>query len=165
MVELILVMALLCVILGLAAPSLARSFHDRNLTEEATRLLALTEYARDEAVSQGVPMRVWIDAETGHFGAQALPGYEDAGARSKEFTLIDGLRFDLTAGSPGIAKQTGLAGRASAVAGNDVAEFLPDGTLDPSSQSAVRLVDRSASSIEVAQTQDGWGYEIVKEAP
>lgn len=149
LVELILVMALLCVILGLAAPSLSRSIHQHNLDQEATRLLALTEYARDEAESQGVPMSVWIDAATGHFGAEAMPGYEDAGARSKEFTLVDGLRFDVT----GAPRQT------------DVAEFMPDGTLDPSSQPSVRVVDRSNAGIGIAQTTDSWGYEIVKDAP
>ena len=158
-------MALLCVILGLAAPSLSRSIHERNLTQEATRLLALTEYARDEAVSQGVPMNVWIDAATGRFGAQALPGYEDAGARAKQFTLIDGLHFDLHGGSLGASTQTSPPMRAGAMGGNDVVEYLPDGTLDPSSQVSIRLVDRSNSTIEVAQTKDASGYEIVKDAP
>jgi type II secretion system protein H len=159
LVELILVMALLCVILGLAAPSLSRSIHDRNLTQEATRLLALTEYARDESVSQGVPMSVWIDPASGHFGAEAMPGYEDAGARSKEFTLTDGLRFDVSGGARGPTIPGEAAGE------NEVAEYLPDGTLDPSSVASVRLLDRSNSGIEIAQTKDAWGYEIVKEGP
>jgi type II secretion system protein H len=150
LVELVLVMALLCVILGLAAPSLSRSMHQRNLAQEATRLLAVTEYARDEAVSQGAPMVVWIDADTGHFGAKAMPGYEDSGARSKEFTLLDGLHFDTQGTS------VGSAGEA------DAAEFTTDGTLDPSSQTSLRLVDRSNSAIEITQTSDAWGYEIVK---
>jgi type II secretion system protein H len=165
LVELILVMALLCVILGLAAPSLSRSFQERNLAQEATRLLALTEYARDEAISQGVPMSLWIDAATGRFGAQAMPGYEDAGARGKQFSLIDGLHFELLGSSPGAAAQTAPAPGTSALQGNDVAEYLPDGTLDPSSRQSIRLVDRSNSAIEVAQMKDASGYEIVKEAP
>jgi type II secretion system protein H len=165
LVELILVMALLCVILALAAPSLSRSFRERDLTQEATRLLALTEYARDEAVSQGVPMSIWIDPATGHFGAQAMPGYEDAGARGKQFTLIEGLHFDLLGSSPGITKQTAPAIGTAAIGGNDVAEYLPDGTLDPSSRTSIRLVDRSNSAIEVEQMKDASGYEIVKDAP
>jgi type II secretion system protein H len=165
LVELILVMALLCVILGIAVPSLSRSIHERNLEQEATRLLALTEYARDEAVSQGVPMSVWIDSASGHFGAQAMPGYEDAGARGKDFTLITGLRFDMTGASLGAQKQTGLATHAGTFGENEVAEFMPDGTLDPSSQASVRLVDQSSSSIEIAQTKDAWGYEIVRDSP
>ncbi len=150
LVELILVMALLCVILGLAAPSLSRSFRGHNLTEDATRLLALTGYARDEAISQGVPMMVWINTATGHYGVNAMPGYDGSGARSKEFTLLDGLHFDALQNAVEIAGET------------DAAEFLPDGTLDPSSQPTLRIEDQTNASIQVAQTADLTGYEIVK---
>jgi len=147
LVELILVMALLCVILGIAAPSLSRSFHQRNLNQEATRLLAVTEYARDEAISRGVPMIA------GCFGARPKIGFEDSGARVKEFKLTDGLRFDTEKNS---ASSTGT---------NDAVEYEPDGTLDASSQAAFDLVDKSNSSIEVARTSDATGYEIVQNDP
>jgi hypothetical protein len=62
-------------------------------------------------------------------------------------------------------KATGPTMHASSVGESDIAEFLPDGTLDPSSQPSVRLVDRSNSEIEVDQTKDASAYEIVKEAP
>ena len=153
LVELILVMALLCVILGIAVPSLSRSMRQRNLIQEGTRLLGMTEYARDEAVSRGVPMAFWIDAGAGRFGVRAMPGYEDAGARSKEFALIDGVHFD--------AEKTPLAAAGEA----DAAEFLPDGTLDPSSQTALRIEDQSKSGVEIEQMKDGSGYEIVKDTP
>jgi len=153
LVELILVMALLCVILGIAAPSLSRSFHQRNLNQEATRLLAVTEYARDEAISRGVPMIVWVDPDAGCFGARPKIGFEDSGARVKEFKLTDGLRFDTEKNS---ASSTGT---------NDAVEYEPDGTLDASSQAAFDLVDKSNSSIEVARTSDATGYEIVQNDP
>ena len=73
LIELIFVMALLTVVVGFAAPSLARSMRQRNLDGEATRLLAATEYARDEAVSQGVPMTVWINPDTQRFGVEPKP--------------------------------------------------------------------------------------------
>src|SRR4051812_32393951 len=78
LVELILVMVLLTVIVGFAAPSLARSMRQRNLAGEAARFLAATEYAREEAVSQGVPMTVWINAETQRFGVEPKSGYDGA---------------------------------------------------------------------------------------
>jgi len=151
LVEMIMVMVVLCILIGLAAPSLARSFHQRNLTQEATRLLAATEYARDEAVSQGAPMVVWIDAAGGRFGVKALPGYEDSGARNKDFTLINGLHFDTQKGSVDAAGE------------NDAAVFTADGSLDPSSETSVKILDDSNGSIEIAQTSDAWGYEIVKD--
>ena len=152
LVELILVMALLCVILGLAAPSLSRSMRQRDLTQEATRLLALTEYARDEAISKGVPMVVWIDTEAERYGVKPKKGYEDAGTRTKEYALTEGVQFDGARISKGGASET------------DMAEFAPDGTLDSSSQTSVQLVDRSKSAIGIAQTKDAWGYEIVEGA-
>ena len=153
LVELVLVMALLCVILGIAAPSLSNSFHQRNLKQEATRLLAVTEYARDEAISQGVPMVVWIDPAAGYFGARAKTGYESSGARPKQFKLMDGLHFETAKNA---APTTGT---------NAAVEYEPDGTLDASSQLFFDLADQSNSSIEVARTTDATGYEIVLNDP
>jgi len=144
-------MALLCVILAVAAPSLSRSMHGRNLKQEATRLLALTEYARDEAASQGVPMVVWIDPNAGRFGVKIKPGFEDEGVpRDKEFTLTNGMRFD------------GLEVSSTDGGETDAAEFEPDGTLDPSSEPSINLIDQSNASITVTQTSDACGYEIVQ---
>ena len=151
LVEMVLVMGLLCLIFGLAAPSLSRSFHQRNLNAEATRLLAVTEYARDEAASQGVPMVVWIEPQSGRFGARAKAGYENGGAREKEFALSAGLHFEQGKGVLHASDQTAAV------------EFEPDGTLDPSSQPEFRIVDISNNSVDVAQTSNAMGYEIVKE--
>jgi prepilin-type N-terminal cleavage/methylation domain-containing protein len=150
LVELIIVMALLCVILGIAAPSLARSMHEHKLTQEATRLLGITEYARDEAVSRGVPMVVWVDVANGQYGVKEVPGFDPASVRDKQFTLQDGIHFDP-------ARGISSSGQAEA------AEFTTDGTLDPSSQTSLRLVDETNSAIEIAQTNDAWGYQIVKD--
>ena len=150
LVELVLVMALLCVILAVAAPSLSRSMHGRNLKQEATRVLALTEYARDEAASQGVPMVVWIDPGAGRFGVKIKPGFEDeADARDKEFTLTDGLRFN------GIDDRRPEEGRPMRRSLRRMALWTP------SSETSISLVDQSNSSITISQTSDACGYEIV----
>ena len=145
-------MALLALILALAAPTLSRSLRQHKLEQEATRLLALTEYGRDEAVSQGVPMVLWIDSTSGSFGVGAKTGYESDEARTKEFSLDPEVHFNLS--------------QASATPGGIVnaAEFAPDGTLELSSVDSMQLIDQSNSVIALSQTEDGWGYEIVKEA-
>src|SRR5438067_13878805 len=75
LVELILVMAVLATIMALSTPSLSRSLRNRNIEQEAKRFIALTEYARGEAVSQGVPMTIWIDVEAGAFGVEPKAGF------------------------------------------------------------------------------------------
>lgn len=150
LVELILVMALLAVIAAFSAPSLARSLRQRNLDGEAARLLALTEYGRDEAMSQGVPMTVWIDPAGQRMGVGPKTGYEGDDSRTREFTLNADIHFELDRA----ATQGGVV---------EVMEFAPDGAPATSSTDAVRLVDRFESLVTVARTSDGWGYEIVKE--
>ena len=150
LVELILVMALLATILALSAPLLSRSFKQRGLEEDATQLLALTEYARDEAVSQGVPMTVWINPQSGRFGVQAKEGYEGDVSREKTYGLKSGARFDL---SQVPTDRAGLV---------DAADFDPSGTLAEESLADISIVARSNDAISVAQTEDGDRYEIVK---
>ena len=151
LIELILVMALLATFVALAAPSLSRSFKARGLDGEATQLLAVTEYARDEAVSQGVPMTVWIDPTSGHFGVQIKEGFDGDAAREKTWTLGSDTHFDPVDAEAGADSHTVAA------------EFAPEGTLAPESLAAIRIVARSSDAISLTQTADGWGYEIVKE--
>jgi len=150
LVELILVMMLLAVVTAIAVPSLSRSLRQRNLDGEAARLLALSEYARDEAVSQGVPMTVWIDPNAQRFGVEPKAGYEGDDARAKEFALNTDIHFELDRG----ATHDGVV---------DAMEFAPDGSPASSSIDALRLVDRFKSVVTVALSSDGWAYEIVKE--
>lgn len=150
LVELILVMALLAVVAAFSAPSLARSLRQRNLDGEASRLLALTEYGRDEAVSQGVPMTVWIDPKGQRFGVEPKTGYDGDDARTRTFELNADIHFEIDR----TATQNGVI---------EVMEFSPDGSPASSSIDSVRLVDRFQALVTVARTSDRWAYEIVKE--
>ena len=151
LVELIVVMALLALTMAFAAPSLARSMRGRHLDHEATRFIALTEYGRDEAVSQGVPMALWIDAASGRFGIAPKAGYASDDARGREYVLTDGISFDTSGDS---LKQTTSA---------SLIEFAPDGSPEPANVESIRLVDRFSEVVLIARTSDGWGYEIFKE--
>ncbi len=173
LVELILVMALLVVFLGIVVPSVSRSLRQRNLEQEAARLLALTEYGRDEAMGQGVPMDVWIDVDNKSFGVEPKPGYSGTATRTKTFQLNDDMHFDPITGGLTVKPGTGagLTGVPAAPpvqpthGGITAAEFAPDGTLDPGSVATVRLADRTNSGVSVTLTADGYGYQIVKDTP
>jgi type II secretion system protein H len=149
LVELILVMALLAVVAAFSAPSLARSLRQRNLDGEAARLIALTEYGRDEAMSQGVPMSVWVDPKAQRMGVEPKVGFDGDETRAREFELNTDIHFELDR----TATQNGVV---------QVMEFSPDGSPSASSIDSVRLVDRFQSLITVARTSDGWAYEVVK---
>src|SRR6184192_239420 len=62
LIELILVMTILTIAISVTAPALANFFRGRSLDSEARRLLALTRQGQSRAVSEGLPMELWIDA-------------------------------------------------------------------------------------------------------
>src|ERR1035441_5167618 len=95
LIELILVMALLTIVISLTAPKLSRFFHGRTLDSEARRLLALTRSGQSRAVSEGVPMDLWVDPEQGAFGLEAEPSYDTSDPKAVDFTLDSGLQLEV----------------------------------------------------------------------
>src|ERR1039458_10120136 len=95
LIELILVMSLLTVVISLTAPRLSRFFHGRTLDSEARRLLALTMSGQSRAVSEGIPMDLWVDTEQGRFGLEAEPSYDTTDPKAVDFTLDGGLGLEV----------------------------------------------------------------------
>ncbi len=80
-------MGMLLTVLSLAAPSLARFFRGRGLDSESKRFLALIRYAQSRAVSEGVPMVVWLDPEQRLYGLEAESSYVERDERALEFRV------------------------------------------------------------------------------
>jgi type II secretion system protein H len=152
LVELVLVMALLAVITAIAAPSLSGTLRQRQLADEARRILACTEYARDEALSQGVPIVLWMDPATGRFGVQPKQGYPGDNLRSREFQIHADLHFE-------------LPGSDSAPNSPPSIEFTCEGGPAQGSLPWIRIMDRFAAVYFIALSQDGLGYEIRQDPP
>ena len=71
LIELTLVLALLVVITSLAAPAMSNFIRGRALDSEARRLMALMHAGQSRAVSEGLPMVLWVDEKQGAYGLQA----------------------------------------------------------------------------------------------
>lgn len=143
-------MTLLAVVAAIAVPSLSRSMRQRNLDEEATRLLALTEYARNEAVSQGVPMIVWIDATGQRYGLEPKSGFDSDETRARDYDMNPDVQVEVDK----IAASGGVV---------EAIEIEADGAISSSSVESIRLVDRFNEAISISRTTDRWSYELVKE--
>src|SRR3954471_10738870 len=70
LIELILVMALLSVVLAVSAPALSGFFRGRSIDAEARRLVSLIRYGQSRAVSEGVPVVLWINTRQGTYGLE-----------------------------------------------------------------------------------------------
>jgi type II secretory pathway pseudopilin PulG len=173
LIELILVMALLTIVISLTAPSLSKFFRGRTLDSEARRLLALTRSGQSRAVSEGLPMDLWLNVPEGSFGLEAEPSFDASDPKAVEFTVDSGLKIEvvnktIVAPTPTMSqpKQTSTTGTASlprvvlARSGLPTIRFLPDGSISESSPQMLRLTSTDGGSLWLAQSRDGSGYEI-----
>jgi prepilin-type N-terminal cleavage/methylation domain-containing protein len=67
LLELILVMAILALASGMAAPSLGRFSRGRVALDSAAQLLAVIQYAQDRAINTGAAHRLELDASAGTY--------------------------------------------------------------------------------------------------
>jgi prepilin-type N-terminal cleavage/methylation domain-containing protein len=171
LIELILVMAILVMMVSITAPTLSHFFRGRTLNSEARRVLALTRSGQSRAVSEGLPMDLWVDAEQGTFGLEAEPSYETSDSKAVDFTLDGGLRLELkpvvaaattmNTLNPGQRASTASVPRVNLVHANlPTIRFLPDGSISETSPQELRLTDRDGASLWVRQSRDRVNYEI-----
>jgi len=171
LIELILVMALLTIVISLTAPKLSRFFHGRTLDSEARRLLALTRSGQSRAVSEGVPMDLWVDAAQGTFGLEAEPSYDTSDSKAVDFALDSGLQLEVvnqTVAAP--STTTVLSSQPASIASVPrvnlvhadlpTIRFLPDGSLGEASPKKLHLSSSDGGSLWLAQARDGASYEI-----
>lgn len=170
LIELILVMAILTVAVSVTAPTLSNFFRGRSLDSEARRLLALTHGGQSRAVSEGVPVDLWINADEGTIGLEAEASYEDSDPRAAEFKVDSGVQIEVVQPAPTVAPRVLTPGQMPNTASVPPVKlahsslptirFLPDGTIARTSPTRVRLVARDGSSLWLVETSDKCNYEI-----
>jgi type II secretion system protein H len=172
LVELLLVMVIMVAAISISAPMLANFFRGRTLDSEARRLLALTRHGQSRAVSEGVPMLLWVDETKRGYGLKAEPGWEERDPKAEDFKLDQDLHLEIVAANPPQRASSrnqpssgSLAGALAQADGGSLPKvrFLPDGTIDETSPRALRLVDRDGTSVWLAQTANHLNYELRKE--
>ncbi|MGD0650142.1 MAG: prepilin-type N-terminal cleavage/methylation domain-containing protein [Verrucomicrobiia bacterium] len=162
LIELILVLAVLSVVIALGAPTLSRFFRGRTIEEEGQRLLALTRYGQSRAVSECLPMVLWMNPADGTYGVRVQDGYNAGDAKSQttygsgnlsgvgkdvRFQLPDRLRFELEQG-----------GRIQNQMAN--IRFAPDGSIDENSLHRVVIRQDDGDWTAIVQSENQLNYVI-----
>lgn len=166
LIELILVMAILCALLAVMAPTLGAFFRGRTLDAEAKRFLALTRYGQSRAVSEGVPIVLWINAEESSYGLEIQTGYTQSDDQAKDFTLETGLQIE--ASLPPISAATTTASMssqqtASLLLGQNnqpMIRFTPDGFIAETSPETISIRSTDGAVMTIAQSRSRLNYEI-----
>ena len=163
LIELILVMAMLLIVLAVSAPSLSNFFRGRTLDSEARRFVSLTRYGQSRAVSEGVPMVLWIDLRKRSYGLKQEAGYADEDAKAVEFAMGKELNIEVADLPDASARQ----GRPAQPTDPSVPmlRFQPDGFVGETSPQSVVIREekdgaRTDESIWITQSRNRLNYEI-----
>lgn len=184
LIELILVMSLMLIILSLIGPSLSGFFRGRTMDSEARRFLALTRYAQARAVSEGIPMILWIDSQRRQFGVESEYTYAGVDEQSREFALSEDLEIEVQRisnpspkasggsglGSSGLGQSGGMMGSPLGGGRNGLQiRFAPDGSISDTSPDLITLREaprkgqtvRTGGSVTYIAKSPNWlNYEI-----
>jgi prepilin-type N-terminal cleavage/methylation domain-containing protein len=159
LIELILVMALLVVAVSLVSPHLKQFFQGRTLNDEAKQIISLMHDGQSRAVSAGVPMVLWFDADNKKYGLEEEPGYVDKDPKAVEFDLNGNLKIEVPDYDASTASLTGTS-RDTRRQGLPQIVFLSDGTIAEGSPRTVRIIDNDGPMLSLTQSRNRNEYEI-----
>jgi len=151
LIELILVLALLVIITSIAAPTMSKFIRGRALDTEARRLMALMHLAQSRAVSEGLPMMLWVDEKNGGYGLSAETSGQNGDAKGEDLTLDSTLK--LTVANVGTGGQTTFNNLPAV-------KFLADGTIDETSPQTLTLVDADGFGRLFLKNKTRTGYDV-----
>jgi len=150
LIELILVLALLVIVTSLVAPAMSNFIRGRALDSEARRLMALLHAGQSRAVSEGMPMLVWIDEKNGTYGLEAETIGQKGDAKAENLNMDATLQIAVKGGSGSLTTLRTLP----------AIRLLADGTVDEKSPPTVQLTDSAGVTRWLAVTRTRTGYEI-----
>lgn len=172
LIELILVMALLVIVIAVTFPGLQGFFRGRTLESEGRRFLTLTRFAQNRAVTEGIPMTLWIDPLEGTYGLEAQTGFLERDEKAVEYTVDE--KLDIEVAQSGfthaqLTPEQQLRRRTIDASRNAHSEirFAPDGSIDVLSARAVRIGQTGDKdrALWVVLTENRNGYQVQNDEP
>lgn len=151
LIELVLVMALLVVAVSIVAPRMAGFIRGRALDSEARRMAAVLNAGQARAVSEGMPIVLWVDTKQNAYGLQEETPDKNGDQKAEDFTADENVEI--------LVPKTGST-TPTTFKNLPAIRFLPDGTVDPDSPQMLQLQDSGGSSLWLVETSNRTGYEI-----
>jgi type II secretion system protein H len=162
LIELVLVMVLLAVVLAISGPSLTRFFKSRSLDSEARRFMAVTRAAQSRAISEGIPMIVWVETKNHAYGLNADKSFEENDAKAEQFIVDATLEMDVeySADQRSATQLLQFKNEKLDTGTLYTLRFNPDGFVSASSPEAIIFRQNKGEELWVAQSRNRLTYEI-----
>lgn len=150
LIELVLVMALLVVAVCMVAPRMSDFIRGRALDSEAQRMMALMHAGQSRAVSEGMPVVLWLDEKQNTIGLEQESPPKGGDPKAENLMVSENVQITATAqGSTTMTTFKHLP----------AIRFLPDGTVDEGSPQTVQLTQGNEALV-LTELQNRTGYEI-----
>jgi prepilin-type N-terminal cleavage/methylation domain-containing protein len=162
LIELIFVLALLAICAVFVTASMGSFFRGRALNFEARRLLSLTHYAQSRAVSEGVPVILWLKPAESTYGLTVQATFNDPEGDTKAvaYTTEASLKLEIPASGTVPISELDDEKLGLTTEGLFFLRFTPDGFFDDSSISKVIIRQGTEAALELVPTLNRLGYEI-----
>jgi prepilin-type N-terminal cleavage/methylation domain-containing protein len=167
LIELILVMTVLVIVIAVTFPGLNTFFKGRTMESEGRRFLTLARYGQNRAVTEGIPMTLWIDAHEGTYGLEAQNGFLDRDDRAVDYTIDEKLELEVktsTLNRAQLSQEQQYRRRNLSASRNALPEirFSPDGSIDVLSPQSIgfRMASDNSKSLWITQSDNRLGYEV-----
>ncbi|HUZ07190.1 MAG TPA: GspH/FimT family protein, partial [Candidatus Paceibacterota bacterium] len=144
------VMVLLVVAISLVAPRMASFMRGRALDSEARRLFALTHAGQNRAVSEGMPMVLWIDEKNNGYGLEEESPAQKTDPDAESFTADGNVQIAVISQDGGVTTFNNLP----------AIRFLADGSVGENSPQTIKLTGTDGSKLWLLESADRRGYEI-----
>jgi len=145
------VMTLLVIMVSLVAPPMANFIRGRALDAEARRVYAMLHGAQSRAISEGMPIMVWVDEKNNLYGMEQETPPKDGDTKAETLELDSTLTMEVVSLSGGV--QTSLRNLPAI-------RFLPDGTIDENSPQSLHLVHDNGGDLWLVESRNRMGYEV-----
>ncbi len=144
-------MALLAGFAAMTLPRMASFFQGQKIKGEAHRFIALTQYGRNEAISTGLPMTLWINEDDRQYGLRDGYGYYTGNNNATNIGRIYDLGANLEFSQEMHHENTGMEWRI---------DFMPDGAIRNGSISNIIFELPAKELLWITRSTNGLGYEI-----
>lgn len=125
-------------------------------------MVSLIRYGQSRAVSEGVPVILWIDPRRRTYGLEQESGFTDGDGKALRFQMSQGLQMEVTDLPPIRPVVSGQAAQLALQTDPTVPRlhFQPDGFIGETSPQTVVIRQGNQDSIWITQTRNRLSYEI-----
>lgn len=143
------------------AATMGGFFRGRALNFEARRMLSLAHYGQSRAVTEGVPVVLWINAKDSTYGVAVQSSFNTPDDDSRPVTYTAEASLKLETPLVTDAETSEQDDEKLGIPEDIVAiRFNPDGFVDESSVHKITIRQGDDAALDLVATENHFGYEI-----